>query len=201
MWSSQVAPAIDVRFAVSVRDRAAQPWWKSGSAAVEADVDFIDCLGQRSGAGVVIMHLFDAWLRHAVARYPSATFPLAFDAAVYDSCPSLYTRLLPLGAPFVLASSGKPIAEIAVDMVRHVPYAFAWAFAGITNLVALPKPLGLFHRLFTAEDNTPKPELFIYSSADWLIPPSHVESFIESRKAMGISRSSSPERYVVPPFL
>ena len=73
-WTRKVAPGVIVRFAVSIRDRAARPWVDSAAAAAEADVDFIDSLGQRSGAGVVIMHLFDAWLRHAVARYPYAAF-------------------------------------------------------------------------------------------------------------------------------
>ena len=152
-------------------------------AAMVAD----ECRQHRMGSSdaKVVSHSFSNGGTFMSLLIQDCAADVRFDAAVYDSCPSLYTRLLPLGAPFVLASSGKPIAEIAVDMVRHVPYAFAWAFAGITNLVALPKPLGLFHRLFTAEDNKPKPELFIYSSADWLIPPSHVESFIESRKAMG----------------
>jgi hypothetical protein len=74
-WSRPVAPSVLVRFAVSLRDRAARPWWEANSRApAEPDVDFLDCLGQRSGAGVVILALFDAWLRHAVARYPTATF-------------------------------------------------------------------------------------------------------------------------------
>ncbi len=73
-WTHAVAPGVVARFAVSLRDRAEQPWLDSAAAPAESDVDFIDCLGQYSGAAVVIIHLFDAWLRHAVARYPFAHF-------------------------------------------------------------------------------------------------------------------------------
>jgi pimeloyl-ACP methyl ester carboxylesterase len=140
---------------------------------------------QQASSAQIVSHSFSNGGTFMSLLIQDQAADVRFDAAVYDSCPSLYTRLLPLGAPFVLASSGKPYTEIAVDMVRHVPYAFAWTVGAITNLAALPKPLGLFHRLFTAEDNEPKPELFVYSSTDWLIPPSHVESFIEARKAAG----------------
>ena len=74
VWTRAVAPGIVVRFAISLRDRAERPWAESAAASAESDVDFIDCLGQRSGASVVISHLFDAWIRHAVARYPYAAF-------------------------------------------------------------------------------------------------------------------------------
>lgn len=69
-------------------------------------------------------------------------------------------------------------------MVRHLPYSFAWTIAAAANFT-LPKPLGLFPRLFMPEFNPPRPELFVYSTADFLIPPSHVESFIRNRKAAG----------------
>lgn len=89
-----------------------------------------------------------------------------------------------MGAPFVLASSGRPSDEIALDMVRHLPYALGWTIASAAG-VPLPKPLGNFHKLFTPEGNPPRPELFVYSDADYLIPPSHVESFIAQRQAAG----------------
>ena len=73
-WAGAVTPLVLVRFAVSLRDRAGEAWWRGAAQPAEADVDFLDCLGQGSGPGVVIFSLFDAWLRHAVARYPQARF-------------------------------------------------------------------------------------------------------------------------------
>lgn len=83
-WTRAVAPAVSGRFAVSLRDRALQPWWE-GMTRQEADVDLLDCLGQRSGAGVVILSLFDTWLRFAVARFPEAAFVGRADS---DAIPS-----------------------------------------------------------------------------------------------------------------
>ena len=94
-WTMPVQPAVLARFAVSVRDRAASPWWNSAAAAVEADVDFLDCLGQRSGASVVIISLFDAWLRHAVSHYPHAAFIGRADA---DAIPNPQWLLAMLAA-------------------------------------------------------------------------------------------------------
>ena len=73
-WTRAVAPAVEARFAISLRDRAAAPWWQSSAASVEPDVDMLDCLGQAAGISVVILALFDAWLRYAVAHYPDAAF-------------------------------------------------------------------------------------------------------------------------------
>ncbi|EOD20012.1 hypothetical protein EMIHUDRAFT_102025 [Emiliania huxleyi CCMP1516] len=83
-WTEAVSPAVLARFAISLRDRASAQWPAQVTAA-EPDIDFLDCLGQRSGAGVVIISLFDAWLRHAVARYPHATFVGRADS---DAVPS-----------------------------------------------------------------------------------------------------------------
>ena len=85
LWTDAVRPAILVRFAVSIRDRAPTSWWAKAAKPAEPDVDFLDCLGQRSGGGVVIISLFDAWIRHAVAHYPQATFIGRADA---DAIPS-----------------------------------------------------------------------------------------------------------------
>ena len=78
-WTSLVAPEVLVRFAVSLRDRAhVNPWWTGNShAQYEPDVDFIDRLGQSAGAGVVILALFDSWL-----RTPSCVTPMRSSSAV-----------------------------------------------------------------------------------------------------------------------
>ena len=115
-WTSRVAPYVHVRFAVSIRDRGTQAWWESSGKSVEADVDLLDCLGQQSGAGVVIMHLFDAWLRHAVSRYPTAAFIGRADSDAIPSprwliamlaAESARQKALPLAdpPPFVYAGS------------------------------------------------------------------------------------------------
>ena len=106
-----------------------------------------------------------------------------FDGVVYDSAPSLYTRFLPAGAPLVLASTGKPKGQMLLDLARHGPYAAAAILA--TPFVDMPPPLGLFKRLFTPDSNPPRPELFVYSAKDTLIPAHHVESFICLRRSHG----------------
>ena len=73
-WGSKIAPTVLVRFAVSVRDRSARPWWQGVAKASEPDIDFLDCLSQSMGQAVVILSLFDAWLRHAIVRYPDVDF-------------------------------------------------------------------------------------------------------------------------------
>ena len=105
-WTALVSPVVQARFAVSLRDRAAHPWWDHAGDAVEPDVDFLDCLGQRSGAAVVIMHLFDAWLRHAVVRYPHATFIGRADS---DAIPS----------------PGWLLAMLAAEAARQAPLSSA----------------------------------------------------------------------------
>jgi hypothetical protein len=95
-----------------------------------------------------------------------------FDASVYDSGPSHRWLPLPSGAPMVLAISGMPAATIAVGFVRHVPYAILATLA--YPFVQLPPPLGRFPRLFDAQANPPRPELFVYGETDYVIPPGHV---------------------------
>ena len=73
-WVQDVKPAVDVRFVVSLRDRSDEHWRRRAGEVVEPDVDFVDSLGQSAGPAVVILSLFDAWLRHAVARYLDVTF-------------------------------------------------------------------------------------------------------------------------------
>lgn len=108
---------------------------------------------------------------------------LRFDGTVYDSCPSVHRRLLPAGAPIVLAVSGMPVSDVAKAMVTHVPYSLAASLA--YPFMTLPPPLGLFSRLFTADGNPPRPELFVYGEKDFLIPPDQVESFVRLRESQG----------------
>ena len=65
IWTRAV-PSLLVRFAISSRGRP--------STAVDEDVDLLDCAGQAVGGGVVQLALFDAWLRYAVRKYPTAPF-------------------------------------------------------------------------------------------------------------------------------
>ena len=119
--------------------------------------------------------------------------PLRFDGSVYDSGPSSYKRLLPLGAPFVLASSGMPASEIAPLLLRHLPYSLAAALADPLTAAAggsLPPPLGLFGRLFTTDGNPLRPELYVYGERDFIIPPAQVEAFMEIRRGLGVPVSA-----------
>lgn len=108
---------------------------------------------------------------------------VTFDGSVYDSGPSYSWIPLPLGAPMVLTVSGLPVSEIARGLARHVPYAILATLA--FPFVALPPPLGRFPSLFSASTNAPRPELFVYGQADYVIPPSHIESFIRKRQDHG----------------
>jgi len=108
---------------------------------------------------------------------------VSFDGAVYDSAPSLSTRFLPLGAPFVIASSGGSFGARLREATRHLPYALAATVAAPWS--DRPPPLGLFRKLFSAETNVPRPELFVYSADDALIPSHMVERFIERRRMHG----------------
>ena len=106
---------------------------------------------------------------------------LKFDGAVYDSAPTKQIdALLPLGLPLVAMSSGQPAATIA----KHVPYCLAATLAYQLGRKH-PPPMGLFPKLFAAETNAPRPELFVYGEQDRVIPPSHVEAFVRRRKRHG----------------
>ena len=123
-WTSLVAPEILVRFAVSLRDRAdMNPRWTAYSHAMyEPDVDFIDCLGQRAGAGVVILALFDAWLRHALGHYPHAKFIGRADS---DAIPSPQWLLAMLRAE---AARQAQDASNATSQQSPTPFVYAGSF-------------------------------------------------------------------------
>ena len=123
-WTSLVAPEVLVRFAVSLRDRAhVNPWWTANShAQYEPDVDFIDCLGQSAGAGVVILALFDSWLRHALVRYPYAKFIGRADS---DAIPSPRWLLAMLRAE---AARQAQDASNATSQQSPTPFVYAGSF-------------------------------------------------------------------------
>lgn len=105
------------------------------------------------------------------------------DGAVYDSAPSRKGLVLPAGAPLVIASSGLPPSEAAFKLAVHTPHALAATLA--FPFRQPPPPIGLFPKLFDAVTNAPRTELFIYGDQDRIIPPNHVEAFINLRAAQG----------------
>ena len=178
--------------------------WRTAAAAMSIDHTFFPaawtdigevsqaivgaCREHRASRGdaVIAAHAFSnggTFLMLSLLEDDSA---LRFDGAVYDSAPTKQLdALLPLGLPLVMMSSGQPAAAIA----RHVPYCLAAMLAYPLGRKH-PPPMGLFPKLFAAETNRPRPELFVYGENDRIIPPSHVEAFVRRRKSHGCAVST-----------
>eukprot|EP00966_Prymnesium_polylepis_P277044 6400743-Prymnesium_polylepis.1 len=98
---------------------------------------------------------------------------LRFDGAVFDSAPS--RRIMPIAAPIVVSASGGGLREIA----RYVPYGIAAQLAAPALGVA--RPLGAFQELRDPTINIPRPELFVCSDGDTLVPRASIEDFARHR--------------------
>ncbi|KAL1503137.1 hypothetical protein AB1Y20_011199 [Prymnesium parvum] len=106
-----------------------------------------------------------------------------FDAAVFDSAPSAGADMQPIVAPYVVASSGLPAAERWRLLARLVPYSLLAQLA--VPLVGVARPLGAIDELRDVRLNPPRPEVYIFSDEDALVPSARVESFAAHRAECG----------------
>lgn len=182
--------------------------WRTATAAMSIDMTFFpgswtpaneiasalaeECRDHRERIGsdaLVASHAFSnggAMLMLSVLEEAAEKF----DGAIYDSAPSYNGRLLEAGAPVIIMSSGLPKAEQAKKLLVHTPYCLAACL--LHQFRQAPAPIGLFPKLFGAETNPPRPELFIYGDKDFLIPPAQVEKFIGLRESQGCAVRSLP---------
>ena len=168
-WTRAVAPTVLARFAVSLRDRAREGWWSGVARPAEPDVDFLDCMGQSSGASVVILSLFDAWLRHAVVRYPDALFIGRADS---DTVPnpgwllSLASAARSFGVTHVYAGT---IQWYCWDTVKFRPWGWALGPYGSRRSASRENPQHCLPKASSARCSGPFPfasgPLLIMSSA------------------------------------
>ena len=152
--------------------------WTCFAATTKALERCVDAYRQSEPFGVVVPHVFSNGGCAMLISMLRQRHDQTFNAVIYDSAPSL--RLHPAVAPLVIGTSGAPGAETMALMVRHLPYSLlascAMPFLGDCS------PLRHHNLLRCSDVNPPRPELFLYSDRDWLIPPHHIEDFIRCRR-------------------
>lgn len=135
----------------------------------------IVCAHSFSNGGML---LFLTMLAEARQRQPS----IYIDAAVYDSAPS--RRIDPIAAPLVICMSGAPFVSQALpQLLRITPYSILAQLA--SPFVGVARPIGAFAEVRDPVINAPRPELFVFSDADWLVGPAGVIDFAAHREACG----------------
>ncbi|EOD12463.1 hypothetical protein EMIHUDRAFT_213749 [Emiliania huxleyi CCMP1516] len=136
---------------------------------------------------LIVPHVFSnggaLLLLTLLKRAREAGCPLSFDATVYDSAPS--RSLWPAQAPLVgwLSTSGLPLRE-RLALLGRVS-ANALAAQALAPIKGVEPPLGDFPQLSDPAVNAPRPELFMYSGADSLVPARGIEAFAQRRAEVG----------------
>ena len=178
---------------VTVTTSAEETFLPRALTGLHAKMERVLAVPEEAGATAAVAHLFSngGALSYLTAlellrRRPPESGGLRLIGTVYDSAPS--RPFSPLYAPLVVGMSGLPPRELARSMAATLPFAVA-ATAGAP---LFGNPLSYFGELRDARLHPPRPELFLYSAADALIPAADVEQFAAERRAAGAAVTLKP---------
>lgn len=172
--------------------------WRTATAEMTIDMSFFPSVAtalpalvdellaearshRRRSDSLLVAHCFSNAGLFALTSMLRRDAALEIDGAVYDSAPSPESHIRPWAAPMVIAASARGGSRAAL-LAKHVPYALGASL--VAPFVGVPPPIGFFADVRDPSRNRPRPELFLYSPADALVPAAGIEEFMRARRQL-----------------